>query len=1081
MLRWYRRLLTLEALSRPINVYICTRFICRLIDKNINLTWRLHTSQLARAMDDDLIRQQRLARFLAARESNQSQSSPRNSGQSQPQPQLSEASAPSKAKPTVARPEQNSKSHTTPEIATRKAHKPEKSPEPQGNIIERVLMVTVDENKKGYIHISDSEFNLDDLDSVLWEAITSSQRPGDGISYLIDCWKRSMDLMRSSSKTDAEILQTALIRYAVICATAAPDDEVYGDLAGSLLKYGASAPWGFVTKIFAAAQEQDMLSELLGIVLEKVLPSGPNGFTTGYRTNFSVLSNLLRISGVPECVLFLPQFHFDKNSGPVHLASNTFLGPLFSVTPLDGPGPLTLFQNINTMTPLQISQTAQDEQLETKVIIDQLFEFVNQLVRAGAGPRRCVLNYFSQVLNVNHKKTAMVVDEHTVNGTGFMLNIAAVLVKFCKPFSHLDGTQISKIRPEYFQFDQSYDISEETRLLADAEHAAKWREKGLTSEAPNFVTEIFFLCAGYLKFGLGAAIQSETRLKRQRDAMQANLESFEQRFGTITNSMRSPIPQVSMFLDRARREVAKYKAALASLACIFRNEDMMHDFTSFASFVLLFAVNRAEPNHAYSLQQLQLPDDNTPDEVFASYPEFMVEAPVEAVTYTMKRLPQLTRKLDTLRLVECVVYFLRRPQTLRNPYLKSRMVEILFYGSVDQPLTTGGSIPGAMVEIFETNKLCLNHLLPALMMIYSDIEHTGRSSQFYDKFNTRELVVHIFKVLWRNSHYRHHMVSLSSSDSDFFVKFVSLLLSDTTYLLEEALNTLLTIRKLQNGINPDATAANPREPDDARTGQEQRQGTDQEHIPASADADPTEPEQESPEQRLERTEQSAKMMLQLSGDNVDLLSTFTKSVPRIFVTAEVVDRVAVMLNYNLAALVGPKCNNLKIRDPHKVGFDPKKMLTELVGVYLNLSEQPEFPYALARDERSFKPENFHKAQSILYKFGLRSSIDLNKLNDLCTRSEEARREEELNEEELGEIPDEFLDPLMYTLMENPVILPTSHVTVDFTTIKAYLLSDPIDPFNRSPLKIEEVTPNVELKQQIEAFKAEKRKNRMQLD
>lgn len=1025
-------------------------------------------------MNDDLIRQQRLARFLAARENNQSQSDSNSARQVQQQPVTPTASE-AQAKPVAPPQPEQTKNALNPKEAASQTKA--KSPVPQGTIIERILMVSAEQGKSGYIYVPDCEFTLEDLDGILWEAITSPQRPGDGINYLLDSWKRSMDLARSGSKQELDAVQTALIRYAVICATAAPEDEVYGDLGAALLKYGASGPWAFVTKVFAAAQEQDMLSELLTVVLEKVLPKSPNGFTTGYRSNFSVLNNLLRISGVPECVLFLPQFGFGRGSGPSHLAFNTFLGPLFSVSPLDGPGPLTLFQNINTMTPLQISQTAQDEQIETKVIIDQLFDIVNLLVRAGAAPRRRVLDFFSQVLNVNHKKAALVVDERAVNGTGFMLNIAAVLVKLCAPFSHMDGSQIAKIRPGYFQFELSYDIAEETRLLADTEHASKWREGGLTSESPNFVTEVFFLCVGYLKFGLGAAIQSETRLRRQRDAMQANLESFERRFSTITNSMRGPIPQVSMFLDRARREVAKYKAALAALACVFRNEDMMFDFTSFASFVLLYAVNRAEPQHLYPLQSFNLPNENTPDEIFACYPEFLVEASVETITYTMKRLPQLTRKFDALRLAESVLYFLRCPQMLRNPFLKSRMVEILFYGAVDQPLTTGGVIPGAMVEIFETNRLCLGHLLPAIMMIYADIEHTGRSSQFYDKFNTRELVVHIFKVLWRISHYRHHMVSLSSTDSDFFVKFVSLLLGDTTYLLEEALNTLLTIRKLQNGINPDATAVNTRERDESVL--RQQQNTEEEHIPASADADPTEPEQETPEQRLERTEQSAKMMLQLSGDNVDLLSTFTKSVPRIFVTPEVVDRIAVMLNYNLAALVGPKCNDLKIRDPQKVGFDPKKMLTDLVGVYLNLAEQPEFPYALGRDERSFKPENFQKAQNILFKFGLRPRVELSKLANLCSKSEEARREEELNEEELGEIPDEFLDPLMYTLMENPVILPTSHVTVDLTTIKAYLLSDPIDPFNRAPLKIDEVTPNVELKQQIEAFKSERRKNRMQ--
>lgn len=50
----------------------------------------------------------------------------------------------------------------------------------------------------------------------------------------------------------------------------------------------------------------------------------------------------------------------------------------------------------------------------------------------------------------------------------------------------------------------------------------------------------------------------------------------------------------------------------------------------------------------------------------------------------------------------------------------------------------------------------------------------------------------------------------------------------------------------------------------------------------------------------------------------------------------------------------------------------------------------------------------------------------------------------------------MLDPLMYTLMEDPVTLPGSKVTIDRATIQAHLLSDPNDPFNRAPLKIEDV-------------------------
>ena len=83
-------------------------------------------------------------------------------------------------------------------------------------------------------------------------------------------------------------------------------------------------------------------------------------------------------------------------------------------------------------------------------------------------------------------------------------------------------------------------------------------------------------------------------------------------------------------------------------------------------------------------------------------------------------------------------------------------------------------------------------------------------------------------------------------------------------------------------------------------------------------------------------------------------------------------------------------------------------------------------------------------------------------------------EEDAEEEDLGEIPDEFLDPLMAELMTDPVILPESKAIMDRSTIRSHLLSDPTDPFNRRPLKINDVITNTELKEKIEAWKAEKK-------
>ena len=56
--------------------------------------------------------------------------------------------------------------------------------------------------------------------------------------------------------------------------------------------------------------------------------------------------------------------------------------------------------------------------------------------------------------------------------------------------------------------------------------------------------------------------------------------------------------------------------------------------------------------------------------------------------------------------------------------------------------------------------------------------------------------------------------------------------------------------------------------------------------------------------------------------------------------------------------------------------------------------------------------------------------------------------------QFDDAPEEFLDPLMFNLMEDPVELPDSHTIIDRITIKRHLLNDPHDPFNRAPLALE---------------------------
>jgi ubiquitin conjugation factor E4 B len=122
---------------------------------------------------------------------------------------------------------------------------------------------------------------------------------------------------------------------------------------------------------------------------------------------------------------------------------------------------------------------------------------------------------------------------------------------------------------------------------------------------------------------------------------------------------------------------------------------------------------------------------------------------------------------------------------------------------------------------------------------------------------------------------------------------------------------------------------------------------------------------------------------------------------------EIVDRLAAMLDYNLQALVGPKYQELKVREPEKLKFNPRELLSDVIQVFLNLSDQPQFVQAVAGDGRSYSKELFKSAIDIGRWRAIKSETEIRQLQAFADKVEEAKTALEA-EEDLGELPDEFL-------------------------------------------------------------------------
>lgn len=213
---------------------------------------------------------------------------------------------------------------------------------------------------------------------------------------------------------------------------------------------------------------------------------------------------------------------------------------------------------------------------------------------------------------------------------------------------------------------------------------------------------------------------------------------------------------------------------------------------------------------------------------------------------------------------------------------------------------------------------------------------------------------------------------------DRYVRFVNLLMNDTNFLLEESLLHLAKILDIQKQM--DDTAAWALKP------VAERQET---------------------EKLLRQYEGTVRSDLDLGSESLRLVKLFAKETRAPFLRPEIVDRLAAMLDYNLNMLAGPKCQELKVRDPTSYKFDPKALLSDVLEIYLQLGGTVEFQTAVAKDGRSYSRALFEKAGRIAAKMSLKTEVELKALEHMVEEVEKIIRAEE-EDDAMGEVPDDFL-------------------------------------------------------------------------
>ncbi|KAI8149698.1 ubiquitin elongating factor core-domain-containing protein [Fennellomyces sp. T-0311] len=778
----------------------------------------------------------------------------------------------------------------------------------------------------------------------------------------------------------------------------------------------------------------DGLDAILGSALVIISQRLRNADVLGdYKPSLQTLTYLCENKTVAAMITTLPEFDpVDATARSIEEVS--LLGPFFRLSAYPDSAPKVaenFFKNAeerysadleSCMNGLRGTVHNIQASRKPKKQARTMFGVINNIVRSSPASRESVLAYFAHILRLNEKRAQMQVDPQTVASEGFMHNITAVLLDLCDPFMDVKASKIDKIDPTYFRTTRRLDVKEDTKISGTKEQSDEYYGDSRPQQEHNFISEVFFLTVAFIHYGPIRSCVNYNEFKREYAEVKRQTERMEQEMGRMGGSTM-PMQEFLMKRMKARLEaMASHKYAYESM---LMDTEYLSQSMRFFNLVMSWLIRMVDPTKQHPWKAVKLPLPEDVPETFAMQPEWIIEDIVEFFIFLGKFCYQTPtfRSNPQEEIVAFIITFLRNSKYVKNPYLKAKLVEILFFFTY--PL--GKGIPGELEPMLNSHPLSLDHLVPSLMSFYVEVEQTGASSQFYDKFNIRYNISHIMKTIWNHPAHRSKLRE-ESKNHELFTRFVNMLMSDVTYLLDESLSKLSEIHQIQTEMDDTATW-----------------------------------EAQQPQQRQEREgnlrtlERQAQSYVALGNETVHMLQYLTAEVVEPFMVVEVVDRLAAMLDYNLAQLVGPKCQELKVKNREKYHFQPRVLLSEIIDIYLHLS-CPAFVEAVARDGRSYKKEYFSKAASILLKQRLKHSDDVASLEAFVNKVEEAIQCGVEEEEELGDVPDEFLDPILSSVMEDPVLLPTSGTIVDRSTIRAHLLSDTRDPFSRAPLTMEMVQP-----------------------
>ncbi|KAK2530332.1 Ube4a [Columba livia] len=716
---------------------------------------------------------------------------------------------------------------------------------------------------------------------------------------------------------------------------------------------------------------------------------------------------------------------------------------------------------------------------------EKIYQLLKNLLQLSPETKHRILSWLGNCLHANAGRTKIWANQmpeiffQMYASDAFFLNLGAALLRLCQPFCRPKSPKLLSFNPTYCALKE---LNEEERRSKNVHMRGLEKETclipALSEQEPEFansynlVTENLVLTQYTLHLGFHRLHDQMVKINQSLHRLQVAWREAQQSSSPAADGLR----------EQFERLMTIYLSTKAAMT----EPQLLQNCLNLQVSMAVLLVQLALGNRGTEPLELSFPLPAVENSALAYVPEFFADNLGDFFIFLRRFADDILETCaDSLEhVLHFVTVFMGDVERMKNPHLRAKLAEVLeavmpHLDQAQNPLVS---------SVFHRKRVFCSypnaaHLAEALIKVFVDIEFTGDPHQFEQKFNYRRPMYPILRYMWGTDSYRQSIKALADYASEnleamnppLFLRFLNLLMNDAIFLLDEAIQYLSKIKVQQiekdrgdwDGLSPDARRE--KEASLQMFGQLARFHNIMSNetigtlafLTSGGDGGREPKEREGPRGAQE-------------------LSVSVPEIKSLFVHPFLAERIISMLNYFLQHLVGPKMGALKVKDFSEFDFKPQQLVSDICTIYLNLGDEENFCATVPKDGRSYSPTLFAQTVRVLKKINKPGNMIVS-FSNLAERIKSLADRQQQEEETYADACDEFLDPIMSTLMSDPVILPSSRVTVDRSTIARHLLSDQTDPFNRSPLTMDQIRPNTELKEKIQRWLAERKKQKEELE